>query len=424
MIGKPLSSSLLVACLFFLSFGTEGKDPKTHTSGSIKSYFIAVDSAEISGNSQYDDSTDGIVQNSLRLRFTCNPADYCFCELAYDLLPTLRSSSSAELSGLLSNNPVSYRVVDLDRDVYSSGDEGQGRLVLAQNLDRLYMTLSPSFADIHLGRQAVAFGSARVINPTDVICPYGFYELNTEDRTGVDAVRAQVPIGAMGEFDVGIIAGDDFETEESAAFVRTKLYALNTDFTFLALGFKENLLCGVDVAGSIGGAGYWIEAAHTFSGAFDDRNTDQDFFRLSTGLDYSFNVSNGILAYIEYHYNGASEGNTADYIDQMAETAYQEAGVYLLGRHYAAPGIVWNIMPLLVLDSSLLWNLDDESTYLSMKLEYNLSENVYIGMAASIASGEESELIADEIHHSDTVNTRSEFGLYPDLYYTYVRLYF
>ena len=424
MIGKSLSSCLIVTCLLFFCSGTEGEAPEIHTAGSIKSYFIAVVPPQISGDSRYDDSTDGIVQNSLRLKFTCNPVNYCFCELAYDLLPTLRSSSATELGSFLDINPVSYRVADLGRDIYSSGDEKEGRLALAQNLDRLYLTLSPSFADIHLGRQAIAFGSARVVNPTDVICPYSFDELNTEDRIGVDAVRAQVSIGAMGEFDLGIIVGDDFETEQSAAFVRTRFYALNTDFTFLAMDFKENLLCGADIAGSIGGAGYWIETAYTFAGAFDDRETDQDFFRLSTGVDYNFNISNGVLAYIEYHYNGASEGNVAEYLDQTAETAYQEAGVYLLGRHYAAPGIAWTIRPLTTLVGSLLWNLDDSSTYLSMQLEYNLSENAYIGIAANIAAGEESELVEDGNHHTDTIDTKSEFGLYPDLYYTYIRLYF
>ncbi len=420
---------VIFSALMFFIFpcsGLESKEPDFDTTGSIKSYFIVVDSPAIIGDMQdNDNSLDGIIQNGLRLKFVWNPAHSVRGELAYDLKPTIQGGNKPLLlSGIPDAESLSYRVTDVDRTIYSSDTDEDGNFILSQNLDRVYLTMSPGFGDIYIGRQPVAFGSARVINPTDVIIPYTFDELDVENRIGVDAVRVKIPIGTMSEFDTGIVLGKDFEREESAAFVRTKLYAAETDITLMVMDFKDNLLGGVDIARSIGGAGFWLETAYTFAGMFDDRQKDQDFFRISTGIDYHFNIAGGVTAYLEYHYNGASEGEPEKYFDQTDETAYREAGVYLLGRHYIAPGITWQIKPLVTLGGSLLWNVEDDSAYISTKVEYNLSENVYVGIGASIAAGEEPVLVEDETSGDETSVPRSEFGLYSDLYYTYIRVYF
>ena len=58
------------------------------------------------------------------------------------------------------------------------------------------------------------------------------------------------------------------------------------------------------------------------------------------------------------------------------------------------------------------------------KLSKKLRENVYVGVGAGIAAGEEPVLVEDETSGDETSVPRSEFGLYSDLYYTYIRVYF
>ena len=53
--------------------------------------------------------------------------------------------------------------------------------------------------------QAIAWGSAFVINPTDVIAPYVYNALDQEERYGVDALRVRVPTGALSETDLGYV---------------------------------------------------------------------------------------------------------------------------------------------------------------------------------------------------------------------------
>ena len=145
------------------------------------------------------------------------------------------------------------------------------------------------FGDITIGRQAIAWGSARVVNPTDVIAPYAYNQLDTEDRIGVDAIRVQIPIGVLGEFDTGYVFGENLAFEKSAFFVRSQLNAVETDFSISLLGFREHLMTGFDIARGIGGAGFWLEAAYVYTNASESENEDaENYLRASIGSGLQF----------------------------------------------------------------------------------------------------------------------------------------
>ena len=124
-----------------------------------------------------------------------------------------------------------YRLSDL-RDVI--GAEGH-KHELVQNLDRLNVQWQTSAGDLTVGRQAMTFGSARVINPTDVFLPFNVQALNTEYRVGIDGIRFQRPLGDLGELDLGIVLGDDARGSTSAAFARARTRLLDQDVTFTAM---------------------------------------------------------------------------------------------------------------------------------------------------------------------------------------------
>ena len=51
----------------------------------------------------------------------------------------------------------------------------------------------------------------------------------------------------MGEIDAGFIAGEDFKIENSAFYLRGKQYIAETDVSAVVMGFRENLLVGIDL---------------------------------------------------------------------------------------------------------------------------------------------------------------------------------
>ena len=365
-----------------------------------------------------DEPIIGAVNNRLRLNFAYAPTDPLSFDLSYDFAPRIQDPS------LFSEPPIAgaassfrYRVADFDATIYPDEEDPDGSFGLFHNLDRASIAYGADFGDITIGRQAIAWGSARVVNPTDVIAPYAYNQLDTEDRIGVDAIRVQIPIGVLGEFDTGYVFGENLAFEKSAFFLRSQLNAVETDFAISLLGFHEHLMAGFDIARGIGGAGFWLEAAYVYADAFDGENGEaENYLRASIGLDYSFGgVSYG---FIEYHFSGAGAGEPEDYLANLDRPAYTDGAVYLMGKHYFVPGLTFQITPLISLSGVVLSNIADPSLFPSLQIEYNFAQDIYLSAGGFIGIGKRPETEDEETQF------RSEFGGYPTLFFLSFRLYF
>ncbi len=359
----------------------------------------------------------GVVVNRLRLNLSYMPTDTLSFAFAYDFTPRVQDpllfSQSPFAVGVAASR---YRVADFDSLIYPSSEDPMGSVGIYHNLDRASLQFSTDFADFSAGRDAIAWGSARVVNPTDVVAPYTYDQLDTEDRVGVDAIRMRIPIGVMGEVDAGYIAGADFDFNKSAAFLRTQLNAAETDFSILLLEFQKDLLIGLDVARGIGGAGFWLETAYVLVEPFDaEPDTSENYLRTSVGLDYSFGGET--YAFIEYHFNGAGAREPENYLTNLEQPAYTRGSVYLLGTHYLAPGFTRQITPLIGFGGQLLLNLSDVSAWVAPQVSYNIAEDIHLSIGGLMSLGKRPE---DE----ELTELQSEFGSYPNLFFSSFRVYF
>ena len=379
--------------------------------GYYKNFFTAF-------NSPFPDApVTGVVVNRLRLNLSYAPADSLSFAFAYDFTPRVQDPL------LFSQSPIAvgtassrYRVADLDSPLYPRTDEPVGSVGIYHNLDRASVQFSTDFADFSIGRDAIAWGSARIINPTDIIAPYTYDQLDTEDRVGVDAIRVRIPIGVMGEVDTGYIFGNNFNFGKSAVFLRTQLNAVETDFSILLMEFQRDLLIGLDITRGIGGAGFWLETAYVFTTPFDDLPDAADnYLRTSVGLDYSFGGET--YTFIEYHFNGAGAKNPENFLTNLEQPAYTRGGVYLLGTHYLAPGITHQLTPLISFSGQMLFNLSDPSTWIAPQIAYNVAEDIHLSVGGFISVGKRPK-------NGDSPQFQSEFGSYPNLLFSSFRVYF
>ena len=366
----------------------------------------------------------GAINNRFRLRLSYKPLSGLGLFAAYDLSPRIQNKELFKgdlFSPGLEPNP--YRVTDLRSRIFP-GPKGQlENFGLFHNLDRLYVSIRLKSADVIIGRQAVAWGSARIINPTDIIAPFTFNELDTEERKGVDSIRVRIPLGMMDELDMGFVAGKDFEWQKSAFFMRGKFYLLKTDISLLSMGFCEHLLVGADVARSIGGASFWLESAYVLPYFFnkDKNGNEKNYFRSSAGIDY--NLNSKTYGYIEYHFNSAGKNQPKNYNDFYQSSAFRDGSVYLAGKHYLGAGIVYQAAPLIPVTGFILYNLSDNSLTFAPQAEYNIAENIYLSGGAYISTGERPENIIDPQLGTIT-RMHSEFGAYPDMIFASLRIYF
>lgn len=363
----------------------------------------------------------GLATGILRLKADLYPAKWFSAELAYVLNPEIRPGTLQGSSIFFDGGSGQYRVIDLRPRLLPWSSADANNIGLYNDLDRAVITLNLPFADVSLGRQAVAWGSARIVNPTDVIVPRRFSAVESEYRRGVDALRIRIPFGSMNEWDIGYIFGEDFRFDRSAAFARLKLYLFQTDVSVLAMLFREDLMVGLDLARAIGNAGAWLETAYVVpdlpSLGTAGEAWDQDYLRLSAGVDYNF--SGGLYTYLEAHYNSPGALAAADYAQLQDDPAYTDGGDYLLGRYYLGLGATYPVSPLLPVSALVLVNLTDPSAVISLSVEYNIKENVYWEGGCTFGLGRNPVLAG-----FDLAEYRSEFGVYPNTVYTAVKLYF
>lgn len=370
----------------------------------------------------------GAVNNRLRLKLSIAASKWLSFEAAYDFSPRIQDPLLFQ-EGIFfaAIDPVGYRVDDFSDRIYPARGDAVSSFGIFHNLDRCFFTIRTSVADIFIGRQAIAWGSGHFINPTDVIAPFTFNELDTEERRGVDAVRVRIPLGMMDELDFGYVPGKDFKFKNSAFYIRGMMYLMKTDVALLLMGFRENLLIGVDVTRSIGGAGAWLEAAVVDPDFFNkDKDTQpmeekytKTYFRASIGMDYTF--SGSVYGFCEYHFNSAGKKKPGDYPDVFYSTAFTEGAAYLMGRHYLNLGMTYQVSALIPFTGLVFINLNDGSITLSPMLEYNIAENIYLAGGAYIGIGKRPEIVDLS---SGAFRFHSEFGAYPAMFYSSFRVYF
>ncbi len=407
----PMRATLLLAICLVTIPRVEIADAELQIGGYYKNFFTIFDSPLPS------EPMMGAVVNRCRLNLSYAPAVPLSFSLSYDLAPRIQDPSLFSDSPIaVSIPPHHYRVVDLESPIYPNENDPTGSVGIYHNLDRAFVEFSAEFADISVGRDAIAWGSARVVNPTDVLTPFTYNQLDTEDRIGVDAVRVRIPIGVMGECDTGYIFGEDFKFEKSAFYRRSQLNAAETDFSISLVGFQKHLLAGLDVARGIGGAGFWLEAAYVFVESFGkDADTADNYLRASTGLDYS--LGEKTYGFIEYHYNGAGAKAPENYLANLDQPAYTQGSVYLMGIHYLAPGFSYQLTPLVSSSVQVLCNLSDMSIWIGPQAEYNIAEDIYLAAGGFLSIGK-------RLENGETPEFQSEFGSYPNVIFSSFRAYF
>lgn len=394
-------------------------------SGYLKNFSVFFSMPELLvGEDGSSSAGRGDVTNRFRMRVSAELWDDVEFSLAYDLSPRVQDPALFQET-LFFPGTVSpgYRVADFRDRIYPSPGKPAGSFGLFHNLDRLVMMKRFRRADLYVGRQAVAWGSARIINPTDIIAPFSFNQLDTEDRRGVDAVRLRIPLGMMDELDLGVVAGEDFKMETSAAFLRWKFYVLKTDISLLSLAFRRHLMMGFNLARALGGAGVWYEAALVFPQVFkkDPVMEEGRYFRMSAGLDYNF--TSRLYGFAEYHFSSAGSNQPETYFNLFSSSAFQDGAVYLLGKHYIGAGATYQVTPLLPASVLLLCNAGDPSLIVAPQLEYNIAPDIYLSAGAYLGFGSGAAPAA-ATEQRETVMMQSEFGSYPDMVFTSFRIYF
>ncbi len=390
----------LTACVTSASASASASD--WGLSGYLKSYGVVQESVLLNGADIAPAQAQ--LQNSVRLMLSSQTENGHDVEIHYETQPVFHSEKSALSGNVYISKKEHYRIDDLPETVLSDDD-----LSTYQNLDRLNIQYHLQDGDLTIGRQALAFGSARMVNPSDVFIPYDLQALNTEYRFGIDAIRYQHYVTDFVYVDAGLIAGRNMNSENNAAFMRTHYSVNGHDLDFMIIQQQNSYLFSAGLQRAIGELGSWLETAY-----LDSRLGS--YWRTSLGIEYAFNEH--VFTMIEYHYNGAGSSDAHAYLVNAQTEPYDRFGVYLLGKHYLMPSLSVTAGPLVTVGASVVWNVADDSSLLSVTAEKSWSENQYSQFGMSQGLGNELSGTADALL------MESEFGGAPLMIYASYGVYF
>lgn len=409
----------MLFCIILICSQTWAEDEAAaNFSGYVKSYTLWQDALEVSNSEPLADE-QWQSQNSLRLMLDYFPSEQLSVQLHYEIQPIYRTKPSALGAGgpfsTLSSIDNRYRIKD-----FSNPDDGDHWLFL-QNLDRLNLRYSTEQGDLTIGRQVVSFGSARFVNPTDIFVPFALQTLNQEYRVGIDAIRYQAALGDFAQLDMGAVIGEDAKKENSGLFLRGRDNWDGRDVQGIVIALDQAWLIGGGLETAIGNYGFWLETAYV-DAEIEIDNTEVRYWRHSVGSDYALNER--WILMLEYHYNGAGSDDPQDYLALLAVQPYQQGGVYLLGRHYLIPALNWQASPLISVNGSGFFNLEDDSCFISLVADISWSEDLYSDVGVYWSRGEGLSLDLAVSPDPAALQFGSEFGNYPVSVYASLRWYF
>ena len=366
--------------------------------GYLKSFAILQEAPNLPGS--WDNTAES--QSSLRLMWDSFHNNYAL-QVHYEVSPVVVSRRTSLDNRTFTGASNSWRVSDFKSDL----DSGKRHDVF-QNLDRLNLQVALPGADLTIGRQAITFGASRIISPTDIFLPFDVRTFNQEYRVGVDAVRFQRPLGQLGELDIGYIAGEGARSENSSAYVQTRVNAGGNDMFLVLAKLADQTLTGVGLQRALGELGFWAEGARV--------SGDQNYWRGTLGLDHAF--SEKVFGQLEYHYNGAGASRPQDYAALFSTPAYQSGGLFLLGKSYLMPSLAITVSALSTVNVAGFINVSDGSAFLALTMQRSLSDNLYTDLGMYLFAGDGFDTAGV------TPGAGSEYGASPALLFASLRYYF
>lgn len=310
-------------------------------------------------------------------------------------------------SGLFTRSAATQRhsLLPLDWTVRDTND-----LLWRHEFDRLVFRVSLPTVEMVVGRQAISWGVGRFWNPLDLFRAFSPVEIDREYKAGVDALRLEWALGPFSHLEL-VYAAFDEDFARHVLAVRGQQTVGTFDLGGLVGKSFRDFVVGPFVDGELRGIGIRGELIYTHdtAGSGQGRRT---FVRGVTSLDYRF--ANGLYALLEYYVNGFGKEAPADYPALFNTERVRRGEVFNFGRQYLGGLLQYEFHPLVQGHAVTLWNLHDHSLLVSPLLTVSLSNEADLRLGAYLPLG--TGRVGSRV--------RSEFGLYPQVYYLQVRLYF
>ena len=224
--------------------------------------------------------------------------------------------------------------------------------------DRLHLDLQWNQLDLRIGRQALSWGSALFINPSDPI-PQTLIETPWQERTGFDAVYISHPLGnSRGTVDL-------FGTVDQIAG-KFSFFFSSWEGSLIGIAEKDRRRWGLNLMGD-NIIGWW--------GEFAWHQEEVPYLKANIGIDYTFPILDGLWVFSQLVHDGSGqipalyEWNKRPFVDSLfdcpslgidvVDVGYPQRET--LGRWYTLSGQKLLFFENWSAQSVLFFNLQDNT---------------------------------------------------------------
>jgi hypothetical protein len=253
------------------------------------------------------------------------------------------------------------------------------------SLYRGYITVRHGAAELTLGRQRIAWGTAHFWSPADVFNPISPLQVEADEREGVDAAQLSVRLPRNLRWSIVYAPQNGFERSMEATRISTNVH--NFDVAAFAGRIREDWIGGGSFAGQWGGAGLRGELTYTRRA----NPSQADALRLTFGSDYAVNSKLYLIG--EYFYNqgqptGMNPGQPPNGSDLLRFTNE----IFTLHRHFLSGGTRYAVTPLFHVEGYAVVDVQGPGLFFMPMATYSLGNNTDLTagaqLFATVAGGE------------------------------------
>ncbi|MFH1825752.1 MAG: hypothetical protein ABH823_00470 [bacterium] len=235
--------------------------------------------------------------------------------------------------------------------------------------DKAYVKVNLPRAAVTVGKQRIAWGSGYIWNPTDVSNPQTLsFAVGEEDETNVEAVRLEVPLGALNSLDGYVRTSSEWRSSVKGVRGKVNVGIFDYAVSYADLG-DGDFMIGFDAVGEVFDFGVRNEIAYR------SPTGSNVYYQSVWGLDYT--LANGLYLNAEYYNNGLGHASLEDY----------DWDNRILGRDYLYFGLNKSLDEITQLGCSVITNLDDLSYLLYPSFQRSMSDNLDLNIEAMILGG-------------------------------------
>ena len=252
----------------------------------------------------------------------------------------------------------------------SSGHSQKNGVFLRQTFHRAYLTYNTGFARLYGGKQRIAWGVMRFWRPTDVFNPESPLQIESGERTGIDALRVTAPLSdadcdlvyAPSRFPGGQITAGKFHFTTG-----------DYDVSFMGGTLQKNQILGFTYDGYVGDGGFRGEMLRVkpYSG--------QPFYIWTIGADYTFTGPLTVTA--EYLCNGGATGSATSPL--LPYTGILQTKK----QHFLGLGVDYTVNPLVTGGVFTSYDFDGNSVAISPRVTWNYKKNLDLIAGGVVSSG-------------------------------------